>query len=194
MKWLTLFLFLTSTTSITQSSDRFSHYQIQSSKSREVFTGKNIVIGDSQTPYVDWGSSEFIRLGETPGMINLWEGGKTLNWLLQSVKSHKVDTTVCNVAISIGTNGGFNSKRDSIKSLVKNLELKFPNSKLWVIQGSWGWGGVANETESGVRLYYKEFEKLGVTIVEPPIGKIEPHGKKPIYKVIGSNLDSLVKL
>ena len=41
---------------------------------------------------------------------------------------------------------------------------------------------------------YKEFEKLGVTIVEPPIGKIEPHGKKPIYKVIGSNLDSLVKL
>lgn len=194
MKWSIFFLFLIVAIPITQSSDRFSHYQIQSSKSEKVCIGKNIVIGDSQTPYVDWGSVEFIRLGETPGSLNLWEGGKTLNWLLQSVKSHKVDTAVCNVAICIGTNGGFNIKRDSIQSLVKNLELKFPNSKLWVIQGSWGWGGVANETESGVRLYYKEFEKLGVTIVEPPIGKIEPHGKKPIYKVIGSNLDSLVKL
>lgn len=62
MKWSIFFLFLIVAIPITQSSDRFSHYQIQSSKSRKVCIGKNIVIGDSQTPYVDWGSVEFISL------------------------------------------------------------------------------------------------------------------------------------
>lgn len=152
----------------------------------------NILIGDSQTPYVDWGSNKFNLIGSTPGPSNLWEGGKTLNWLLSSLRKYHKDTTVCNVAICIGTNGGFN-KRDSISELINQIHLKFPNSKLYVIQGSWGWGGVSNKTESMVRSYYLEFEKLGVIVVEPPIGKIEPHGRKPIYKKIGENLDSLIQ-
>jgi hypothetical protein len=48
-------------------------------------------------------------------------------------------------------------------------------------------------TEKQVRDYYLKFAELGVQVVEPPIGKIEPHGRKPIYKIIGKNLDSLVK-
>ena len=77
--------------------------------------------------------------------------------------------------------------------MVNECKVKFPNSKLYVIQGSWGWGGVSNKTESQVKEYYKKFSELGVIVVEPPIGKIEPHGRKPIYKTIGTNLDSLVK-
>jgi len=151
----------------------------------------NIIIGDSQSPYVDWGSNEFKLINSKPGSSSLWEGGKTLTWLLSAVKAYEVDTTVCNVAICIGTNGGFN-KKDNISGLVNELHIKFPNAKLFVVQGSWGWGGVSNKTESMVREYYLEFEKLGVTIVEPPIGKIEPHGRKPIYQVIGKNLDNLI--
>jgi len=151
----------------------------------------NIIIGDSQSPYVDWGSEEFKLINSKPGSSSLWEGGKTLTWLLSAVKAYKIDTTVCNVAICIGTNGGFN-KKDNISGLVNELHVKFPKAKLFVIQGSWGWGGVSNKTESTVRAYYSEFEKLGVTIVEPPIGKIEPHGKKPIYQTIGKNLDNLI--
>lgn len=150
----------------------------------------NIIIGDSQSPYVDWGSDKFKLISTKPGTASLWEGGKTLSWLLSAVKAYKVDPTVCNVAICIGTNGGFN-KKDNISGLVNELHIKFPKAKLFVIQGSWGWGGVSNKTESTVRAYYSEFEKLGVTIIEPPIGKIEPHGKKPIYQTIGKNLDNL---
>lgn len=154
---------------------------------------KNFVIGDSQTPFVDWGSSSFSLISNQPGCSSLWLGGKTLNWLLESVRSYKTDPCVKNIAICIGTNGGFN-KKDSISELITNLKMKFPNSNLYVIQGSWGWGGVKYKTKTDVKDYYSKFRELGVTIIEPPIGKIEPHGRKPIYKKIGQCLDSLVKL
>ena len=111
--------------------------------------------------------------------------------MLEAVKVYKGDSTVTNLAIVIGTNGGFN-KNDKISELVTECKVKFPNAKLYVVQGSWGWGGVSNKTETQVKDYYKKFSELGVVVVEPPIGKIEPHGRKPIYKVIGKNLDSLV--
>lgn len=192
MKWCIFLIFLINTNPSSEDIVIKRNLPKTSNTTQSCCDGKNIVIGDSQTPYVDWGSEKFQLLGTTPGQSNLWEGGKTLSWLLSAVKTKNIDTSVCNVAICIGTNGGFNYKRDSISSLVKNLKLKFPKSTLYVIQGSWGWGGVSNETESGVRSYYLEFQKLGVKIVEPPIGKIEPHGRKPIYKVIGKNLDSLI--
>lgn len=154
---------------------------------------KNIIIGDSQTPYVDWGSSKFELISSQSGESSLWSGGKSLIWLLNAVKKQPSDSCVTNLAICIGTNGGFN-KKDSIQSLIINIKNKFPNAKLFVIQGSWGWGGVSNKTEKQVRDYYQEFGKSGVVIVEPPIGKIEPHGRKPIYKTIGKNLDSLLEI
>lgn len=160
---------------------------------KKVLPQKNIIIGDSQSPYVDWGSADFNLISTVGGESSLWLGGKTLGWLLQAVKVYPLDTTVTNLAICIGTNGGFN-KNDKISELVNECKVKFPNSKLYVIQGSWGWGGVSNKTEVQVRDYYKKFSELGVVVVEPPIGKIEPHGRKPIYKTIGTNLDSLVKI
>ena len=153
---------------------------------------KNIIIGDSQSPFVDWGSADFNLISTVGGKSSLWLGGQSLGWLLEAVKVYPGDSTVTNLAICIGTNGGFN-KNDKISELVNECKLKFPNSKLYVIQGSWGWGGVSNKTESQVKEYYKKFSDLGVVVVEPPIGKIEPHGRKPIYKTIGTNLDSLVK-
>jgi hypothetical protein len=163
------------------------------SKKKSNRVQKNIIIGDSQSPYVDWGSTSFNLISSTGGQNSLWLGGKSLSWLLQSVKLYTTDSLVTNVAICIGTNGGFN-KNDKITELVFECKEKFPNSKFYVIQGSWGWGGVSNKTETQVREYYKKFSDLGVVVVEPPIGKIEPHGRKPIYKEIGNNLDSLINL
>jgi hypothetical protein len=161
--------------------------------SKKQLVQKNIIIGDSQSPFVDWGSQSFNLISSKGGQSSLWLGGKTLGWLLESIKVYPGDSLVTGVAICIGTNGGFN-KNDKISELVTECKLKFPNSKLYVIQGSWGWGGVSNKTESVVRDYYKKFSELGVVVVEPPIGKIEPHGRKLIYKKIGQNLDSLVKI
>jgi hypothetical protein len=160
---------------------------------KKVLPQKNIIIGDSQSPFVDWGSADFNLISTVGGQGSLWLGGKTLGWLLEAVKVYPGDTTVTGVAIVVGTNGGFN-KSDKISELVTECKLKFPNSKFYVVQGSWGWGGVSNKTEKQVRDYYLKFAELGVQVVEPPIGRIEPHGRKPIYKIIGKNLDSLVKI
>ena len=154
---------------------------------------KNIIIGDSQSPYVDWGSDKFELISKNSGVNSLWQSGKTLSWLLDAVNNYKKDTSITNVAICIGTNGAFN-KNDKIKDLVNSLSVKFPNSKLFVVQGSWGWGGLKNKTEKQVRDYYLKFKDLGVVIIEPPIGRIEPHGRKPVYKKIGTQLDSLVRI
>jgi len=151
----------------------------------------NIVIGDSQSPYVANGSDKFELISTQGGESSLWLGGKTLSWLLDSVKKHKGSEQVDNIAICIGTNGAFNPN-DNISGLVSELKQKFPNADLFAVQGSWGWGGLKNVTEKKVKTYYKIFEDNGVKVIDPPIGKIEPHGNKPIYKEIGKKLDSLV--
>ena len=152
---------------------------------------KHIIIGDSQTPFVDNQTTKVNRVSTTSGMSSLWQGGKSLTWLVQALEGYKVDSCVVSVVFCIGTNGGYSSK-DNVEKLVSLTTQKFPNSKLYAVQGSWGWGGIKDVTETKVRTYYKRFEKLGVTIIEPPIGKIEPHGNKPIYKTIGRNIDSLI--
>ena len=154
-------------------------------------TLKSIIIGDSQTPFVDNASEKVSRISTTSGMSSLWQGGKTVSWLILALEKYSTDSTVGNVVLCIGTNGGYSSK-DNIEKLITLTKEKFPNSKLYAIQGSWGWGGIKDVTETKVRNYYKKYEELGVVIVEPPIGKIEPHGNKPIYKVIGKELDSLL--
>ena len=169
--------------------------KIQKSKSKSIDDDttipENIVIGDSQTPYVANGSADFELISSKGSEDSLWLGGKTLSWLLSAVKKHKGSSKVKNIAIVIGTNGNFNTN-DDISGLITELESKFPNANLYVVQGSWGWGGLKNTTEQKVRKYYQEFKDLGVTVIEPPIGNIEPHGNKPVYKKIGANLDSLV--
>ena len=157
-------------------------------------SGKHIVIGDSQTPYVDNGSDMVSRISSSPGQSSLWEGGKTVSWLINSLEKYPVDDSVESVVLCIGTNGGFGKFiNDNIPKLISLVESTFPNAKIYAVQGSWGWGGLKNITEKQVKDYYKKYKDLGVTIVEPPIGKIEPHGNKPIYKVIGKELDKLLQ-
>lgn len=152
---------------------------------------KNYVIGDSQSPYIDWGSEKVSRIGDAAGESNLWQGGKDLKWLKKALEKYTVSPDVNSITINIGTNGGFNQGED-IAGLVSLVKEKFPNAKVFAVQGSWGWGGNSKITEQQVRNYYKKFKDLGVQVIEPPIGAIEPHGNKPIYKTIGANLDSAI--
>jgi len=170
--------------------------KIQKNKSKSIDDDdttipENIVIGDSQAPFVANGSTYFKLISSKGSEESLWLGSKTLNWLLSALNKHKGSSKVKNIAIVIGTNGAFNSN-DNISGLIDELKLKFPNANLFVVQGSWGWGGLTNMSESKVRKYYNKFKDLGVTVIEPPIGKIEPHGNKPVYKTIGASLDSKV--
>jgi hypothetical protein len=165
-------------------------------KSTETITDSkiptNIIIGDSQCTYIDNASLKSKRLSGLPGGEDyLWLGGKGLSWLMGAVKKYPKTTSVNNVIISIGTNGGFNVNED-IDGLVGLLREKFPNAKLIAVPGSWGWGGNVKIKDSDVTKYYKKFQSMGVTLTTP-IGKVaEPHGDLPIYKKIGSEIDSMI--
>ncbi len=153
---------------------------------------KNIVIGDSQTPYIANASKKVTLLGAKGSEENLWKGGMGLKWLKEAVDKYPVSKNVGGVVINIGTNGSFKQK-DDIEGLVASVRRVFPNAKLFAVQGSWGWSPYnKNVTTQQVKSYYDRFAKLGVTIINPPIGAIEPHGNKPIYKEIAKNLDALL--
>ena len=115
--------------------------------------------------------------------------GKGLSWLKNAVERHKGSTEVKNIAISIGTNGGFNSN-DDVKGLVSILKEKFPKAKLFAVKGSWGWGSNKNITDKEVDAYYTKFTDNRVRVIEPAIGKNEPHQDLPVYSVIGKKLDT----
>lgn len=175
------------TSAASKKNKRFSAVKVDKSK--------NYVIGDSQSPYIDWGSEKVSVIGKK-GNVGaeefLWTGGKDLKWLKGALEKYPVSTDVNSITINIGTNGGFNQNED-IQGLVNLVKEKFPNAQLLAVQGSWGWGGNANIKESQVRNYYKKFKDLGVEIIEPPIGAIEPHGNKPVYKTIGASLDKAIR-
>lgn len=150
----------------------------------------NIVIGDSQTPHVAWGTGGKFKLLSKEGSESaLWLGSQNLQWLNTAVSKHPGSKEVKNIAICIGTNGGFN-QRDNISGLVTNIKTKFPTAKLFAIKGSWGWGGNMNVTEKQVDDYYKKFQDSGVKVIPTPIGNVKnPHGNLPVYKTIGNQLN-----
>ena len=118
----------------------------------------NIIIGDSQTPYVDKNSKKVERV------VGLWKGGINVPVLIKMVKNYPISPEVKNVVICIGTNDGYNDL--GVEQLVNLIRIKFPKSKLYVVQGSWGWGGIKKITYPKVKKYYQKFEQLGVTVIE----------------------------
>ncbi len=142
-----------------------------------------IVIGDSQSPYVVAHSEYFKAV--------LWGGGQGIDWLIKALRERSIDRRVGRVAICIGVNDRYPLADPRIPILTNLLKEKFPDAFLFVVQGSWGWGGVSPFTEERVREYYRQFSDNGIKVLEPPIGYGDPHGDKASYKAIGATLDSL---
>ena len=155
----------------------------------------NIIIGDSGSPMVDKNTTKASIIGNPGNEANLWKVGMGVSWLKGAVDKFPTTPGVKNVVIQIGTNGGFNPK-DNVKGLITSVKRAFPNAKLYVTQGSWGWGGNKNVTISDVTAYYKKFRDLGVIVVEPPFGYSatdrEAHQDKQSIRDIGKNLDSML--
>lgn len=155
-------------------------------------TPTNLIIGDSQTPYVDSQTSKAQMISGPEGQTTLHKSGWSVDDLKNAVKKYPKSENVENVFLCIGTNGGYGNYKNDIGGLFDAVKETFPNAKIHVIQGSWGWGGVSKYNENDVRNYYKKYEAMGASLIEPPIGKIEPHGQKPVYKLIGAAIDSKI--
>lgn len=161
-------------------------------KNKNVDSTKNYIIGDSQTPFFDINSTKVKRISEQSGKSSLWEGGQNLSWLKSAVQEYPVSPDVNSITINIGTNGGFNTN-DDVSGLISALKNKFPNAKLYAVQGSWGWGYNDDVTEQQVKNYYDKFRQLGVKVISPAIGNVNnPHGNLPIYATIGKELDKAI--
>lgn len=161
-------------------------------RNKNVDITKNYIIGDSQTPFFDRNSTKAKRISEQSGKSSLWQGGQNLKWLKSAVEEYPVSPDVNSIIINIGTNGGFNPN-DDVNGLVSAIKQKFPNAKLYAVQGSWGWGGNKNVTEERVKTYYDKFRNLGVNVLSPAIGSVnDPHGNLPIYAEIGKEIDEAI--
>jgi len=166
--------------------------------STDLNTPTNIIIGDSQTPYVAAKSLKAKMIPGPEGPSTLHQGSTTVNWLRDSVKSYPKTDIVKNVILCTGTNGGFGNFQNDIDGLFSAVKTTFPNAKIYAVQGSWGWGGNVIYTETDVRNYYKKYEDLGATLIEPPIGctntnpktYCDPHGHYPVYGNIGQDIDN----
>ena len=145
----------------------------------------SIIIGDSQTPYVDRNSFKVQLVDE------LQEGGKGVGWLRDQVDAYPISLNVKNVVLCIGTNGGYSSKGSAEAGLFTAVRKTFPNAKIYAVQGSWGWSGVSKYSEADVRTYYEDnYQSRGAILIEPPIGDGDPHENKPIYRDIGAAIDA----
>jgi hypothetical protein len=120
----------------------------------------------------------------------LWKGGIGVDKLTSMVLNYKTSSEVKNIVLCIGTNNNF--RTGNIKELFKVVRRTFPNATIYVIKGSWGWGGNKSVTKQRVNNYYKLYEQQGGIILEPAIGKNEPHQNLPVYKTIGEKLDSIL--
>lgn len=104
---------------------------------------------------------------------------------------YKTSPEIKNIIICIGTNDNFQT--GNIKQLFKAIKRTFPNATIYVIKGSWGWGNNKRITKQKVDQYYKKYKQQGGIIIDPAIGKNEPHKDLPVYKTIGNKLDNILK-
>lgn len=140
-----------------------------------IYSQENILIGDSQSFYLEKYCTKIKHIRELskPG-IGVYE-------LNKKIKSYVRNYYVKTITISIGVNDNYKDK--GINELIKNVKRTFPNSRIFIIQGSWGWGKV-NANKEKISKYYKIFENLGCIIISKPIGYGDPHRDKKIYKEI----------
>jgi hypothetical protein len=172
---------------------------------QQATTLDTIIIGDSHTDCLEKnivkGGGKARRISPIEGESSLWQVGKGVSWLIGALKKYPVTTSVKNVIVSIGTNGGFNTLIDSVPGgddqagLMAELARVFPNAKYIFVKGSYGWGGNVGKTAYDVLIYYLGFESLGATTVEG-IGQVTDaqshYCNLGIYSTITSNIIRLV--
>lgn len=157
-------------------------------------TNPYLSIGDSQTHMLSLNTKDKFKTlksntsGSTPGDPKfLHKGGWNSSQLisaLNSISSYQYPNMKV-IAILIGTNDGYNNNtaKQNSKTLKDLLSKIFPNAKLVVVPGSWGWGGLKNivsyekgdDSHHSPKSYYDIYQVQGFTILSEKIGGFEPH-------------------
>lgn len=177
--------------------------------------GKHIVIGDSLVPSTKAYSkkvnllSDGIPGAEAGGEPYLWQGGKTVKWLIESLGKFSPMPTIQTVVICIGSNDLYRKNPKQIDTFIALLRQNFPNANLIGVRGTWGWtwgdsavcsGGVwetggTNNIPPPVADYYSDFTRNGVQFIQTSIGYSTAHPgshKTVSFKSIGPEIDAMI--
>ena len=137
----------------------------------------SVIIGDSQVRYIAMNSNK------AEALIRLTQSGIGLKKLNEKVKGYEVSKAVENVFVCIGVNDNY--KYHEV-GFMKNLKRVFPNAKIYMIKGSYGWGNAPRFKPE----YYDNFK---TTVLKNGIGKGDPHHNKRSYKLIGQEIDNIIE-
>ena len=149
-----------------------------------IYSQQHILIGDSQTYYLARHSTKIKRVPQ------LSQSGIGVLQLTAKIRLYPVSPQVNSVSLCIGVNDGYKDK--GIKELLVRTKNTFPNAKIFIIQGSWGWGRVVKANQNTLNKYYKQYINSGCILISPAIGKGNPHKNKNIYKIIIKSLESRI--
>ena len=161
-------------------------------------TSKSIVIGDSLAFGIDIIYNNIDRIKQP---IALDTVGWGINSLLDAI--NKVTTPykdVNNLILTIGANDAWNLSSDnkSEKQLITKVKTVFPNAKLYIINGNYGWGGISTREataatwEDKITKYIKYYQDNGFTVIGK-ISKVDKHPGKgdTLYTSINPILSTL---
>lgn len=149
-----------------------------------IYSQQHILIGDSQTYILAKYSTKIKRVPK------LSQTGIGVLQLTSKVRLYPVSPHINSVSVCIGVNDGYKDK--GVKKLLVRIKNTFPNAKIYIIQGSWGWGKVRRANQNTLNKYYKQYIDSGCILVSPAIGRGDPHRDKIIYKIIMKSLESRI--
>lgn len=148
------------------------------------YSQQHIIIGDSQTYILAKHSTKIKRVPK------LSQAGIGVVQLTSKVRLYPVSPYVNSVSVCIGVNDGYKDR--GVQQLLVRIKNTFPNAKIFIIQGSWGWGRVRKANQNTLDKYYKQYIDSGCILISPAIGKGDPHKDKNIYKIIIKCLESQI--
>jgi hypothetical protein len=154
--------------------------------------GRKLVIGDSHSV----GIGRATKGVEVDTQIAV--GGWTLSNLMSALNNYPIKKDVSVIFISIGTNGQFSSS-DKVEDLIDLLHQKFPNAKLFIYKGSYGWSGSRTKEQLVDRMnaYYKRFADKGVKVLKNGLGYFSDGGdahntNTPQAKAIINEIENII--
>ena len=148
------------------------------------YSQQHILIGDSQTYILAKHSTKIKRVPK------LTQPGIGVLQLTSKVRLYPVSPNIKSVSVCIGVNDGYKDR--GIQQLLIRIKNTFPNAKIYIIQGSWGWGKVRKANQNTLNKYYKQYIDSGCILIAPAIGRGDPHKDKNVYKIIMKSLESQI--
>lgn len=148
------------------------------------YSQQHILIGDSQTYIL---AKHSTKIKQVP---KLSQSGIGVVQLTSKVRLYPVSPYVNSVFVCIGVNDGYKDR--GVHQLLIRIKNTFPNAKIYIIQGSWGWGRVRRANQNTLNKYYKQYTDSGCILISPSIGRGDPHRDKNVYKIIMKSLESQI--